>query len=615
MTDIILGLFLIAACAACCWYWVRIERAHRLEAEDNSASAEPVADLESKKALVAAAMQDINVQGAWDGDKDEATMHFDYQGGHFYLELASGNPDARLVFPFFYSLSIKDVSALRTFINRINQSFTLARLVYSCNSQTAQADLHIISGFLVTERLAGAAVASCLNEMFACRNQVYGDIEEVKRWNRKADYEDVEESVVISDYEANLMAESELQLAQWPAAKHYGGDDRPRLGRVLGSVLDFDASSIQSMTVMRGDGTTAVVATTPAADSGSTDAEDAAKAASQAIADFDLTTAMVADGRFMGGNAMIAVTYLANPKDKKPRLLTLSLSPDRATDEALYMRATLTMEAPAVLPTFTLGSNETRATARTFCIACDLVPEAHIAAKFSYLWKEAMADDCDDSKLSDDDRRFLNMLRQSCDRSNAYDVYRGMQLFLQKRYAEALPRLRSAYDVVKMHVRPSDKVEAWNMLDLCYSIGVAYYVLGRYAQAAYYLGLTVGLRNITYLKAYVNAIIMERDVRADAFVSSELKQVGDELEQERASDDDDDDSGYSDRAIQLSGYMAFLQCRKALLLASADRFDEAEELLHQVVNSPDNKQAVDTLAMVRRMREARDRRRGDDKQA
>ena len=615
MTDIILGLILIAACAACCWYWVRMERARRLEAEGISASADPATDLDSKKTLVEEALREINVHGVWEDDKSEPTMHFDYQGGHFYLELAANNPDARLVFPFFYSLSIKDVGALRTFINRINQSFTLARLVYSCNSQTAQADLHIISGIIVTERLAGATVASCLNEMFACRNQVYGDIEEVKRWNRKADYEDVEESVVISDYEANLMAESELQLAQWPAAKHYGGDDRPLLGRVLGDVLGFDAATAQSMTVMRGDGTTAVTGSAGCCGGAASGSGGAASETARAIAGFDLASAMVSDGRFMGGNAMITVTYLPNPKDRKPRLLTLSLSPDRATDETLYMRATLTVEAAAVLPAYTLGSSEVRATARTFTIACDLVPEARITAKFDYLWKEAMADDGDDSKLGDDDRRFIRMLRQSCDRSNAYDVYRGMQLFLQKRYAEALPRLMSAYEVAKMHVRPTDNVEAWNMLELCYSIGVAYYTLGRYAQAAYYLGLTVGMRNITYLKAYVNAIIMERDVRAEPFVNAELKQTADELEQETATDGDDEDPGYSDRAVQLAGYLDFLRCSKALLLASSDRFDEAEELLHQLVKTAGNKQAVDTLALVRRMREARDRRRDGGKEA
>ena len=277
--------------------------------------------------------------------------------------------------------------------------------------------------------------------------------------------------------------------------------------------------------------------------------------------------------------------------------------PGRATSELLYIRVSAMVTPANVMPYNTLGNIDVQPKARSFTIAYDLVDEPQMLSKFNYLWKEAMADDDVDPDVADDDSlSFVYMLRKCRDKGNGYDTYRGVQLFLQKRYAEALPRLKSAYEYAKAVVKPTDSVNVLNMLDLCYYIGTSYYALQRYDLATYYLGLTVGTRNFTYIETYVNALIMGRDVRAMAFVSSQIKDVDDELAQEMSPDDDEDEPVFSEKGKTLEAYRYFLQCSKAHLLALNDMFDDAEELLRMLVKRPDNKLAVATLAHVRKMR-------------
>ena len=101
-----------------------------------------------KMTVISNALAEINVNGKWEvtKEKEEATMSFQYQGGYFSIEISKRGNTARIVYPFFYGKSIVDILSLRTFINKINQSCGLAEVVYSCDTDKAEADLHIIVG-------------------------------------------------------------------------------------------------------------------------------------------------------------------------------------------------------------------------------------------------------------------------------------------------------------------------------------------------------------------------------------------------------------------------------------------------------------------------------------
>ena len=562
----------------------------RRNAAEGKDAGTPLSDLENKKAVIECALTDLNVSGKWNLDGKEATMGVVYQGGHFFVETAADNFTARIVYPHFYSICIKEAAAMRTFINRVNQCSAIARLVYSSNAETAQVDFHLVVGFVVTEAFDSKTLELYLSEIFMLRNVVLGDIEEVRRCNRKCGFEDVEEAIVISEYQKHLLAEGEMQLQDMPRPYHYSDIYRPLLGNIVCDVMGIDLQNAEKLVVMRGDNSVEEI----------TVSDEASHAE---VFCYDLTSALVADGRFMGGSAQLSVTFTAPPDKSQQRQVVVSLLPGHATNEVLYIRVTATVTPENVMPYNTLGNYETQPLARSFIIAYDLVDETRIEAKFNYLWKEATADTTAEPDVADDDSlSFVYMLRKCRDKGNGYDVYRGVQLFLQKRYAEALPRLKSAYEYVKAVVKPTDSVNVLNMLDLCYYIGTSYYALQRYDLATYYLGLTVGTRNFTYIETYVNALIMGRDVRAMAFVSSQIKDVDDELAQEMSPDDDEDEPVFSEKGKILEAYRYFLQCSKAHLLALNDMFDDAEELLRMLVKRPDNKLAVATLAHVRKMR-------------
>ena len=93
----------------------------RRNAAEGKDAGTPLSDLENKKAVIECALTDLNVSGKWNLDGKEATMGVVYQGGHFFVETAADNFTARIVYPHFYSICIKEAAAMRTFINRVNQ--------------------------------------------------------------------------------------------------------------------------------------------------------------------------------------------------------------------------------------------------------------------------------------------------------------------------------------------------------------------------------------------------------------------------------------------------------------------------------------------------------------
>ena len=179
--------------------------------------------LQDKMAVISNALAEINVNGKWEvtKEKEEATMSFQYQGGYFSIEISKQGNTARIVYPFFYGKSIVDILSLRTFINKINQSCGLAEVVYSCDTNKAEADLHIIVGLAITSALNGDVLMLYLNDIFSCRNMVMSEVEEVCRYNRKGHYTDFEESFVKESYENKLLSEGEIKTQDAPKQAHY----------------------------------------------------------------------------------------------------------------------------------------------------------------------------------------------------------------------------------------------------------------------------------------------------------------------------------------------------------------------------------------------------------
>lgn len=561
----------------------------RREKRGASADGTFIDTLDGKKQQLSAALAQLNVvDGTWRDDNDnnrhKAAMQFTFQGGNFNLEIDSQRNTAGIIFPYFYSHTITDIMSLRTFLNKVNQSCALAHVIYSCDTERAEADLHIVASLVITTSLNGKVMLQYLDDIFMCRNIVLGEVEEARRYNRKVGLDDMEQSYVKYEYENHLLFEGALQLQEKPHGAHYNEQSRPLLGDMLREALDLVPPLPTGLTVTRGDSTVETVA------------------ADKALG-YDLSQAVIRDRRFMGGTATLLFTYKEKESDKRARTVTVTLQPRQSSDETLGMRAVMTLAPCSVQPIYPANSDETLPHSIAFNMGYDLVDEPQIKAKFRYLWKEVAAIKKEGGAYPDD--YYMGLIYDSFCQDEAFFHYRGAQLFFAQRYAEALPWLRNAREMLRRLPKEELVNNAYNYIDLCYLIGGCYYVLRQFDRACYYLGLTAYARKTHYTLDFVNALIMADDPRAMSMIDNYIGEMESVLAQHDDDDEEDEDAEgmdgeYSYAPNKLIAQLNFMKCSKAHLLAEDDDFETAEKILRDILaKCPNDKKATDELKFLR----------------
>lgn len=102
-----------------------------------------------------------------------------------------------------------------------------------------------------------------------------------------------------------------------------------------------------------------------------------------------------------------------------------------------------------------------------------------------------------------------------------------------------------------------------------------------------------------YSKAYINCLVNSGDFRALCVLNSILNQLSDITSHLHDNDDDDDDDDSRPNMAQLNAFENFVRRRKAYLLVSLGRYDEAEHLLKLLLDDPDNSDfALNELAYI-----------------
>ena len=588
----LLGLVFIIAfagwIAGIFYYSLRNKEKMRAVKEDGKTAA----TMSERRTVIDLALAELNASGSWDihGDdtKGQSTLSFKFQGGCFYFELDAKSDTAQLVFPFFYSQGLEDIETMRTYINKVNQVMRLAQVAYTCDAEKAETDLHIKAGLVVTRGLDGETLQQYFDDIFICRNMVLGEIEEARRFSKRSGFDDMEKDYNRHEYAQRLVDEGELQLQDSPREARFSTTHRPQLGQVARELLGFGFKSLRA-TVLNADGSSLAIG------------EDL-------VDGFDLSSAIIRDGQFIGGEAMITVECRpedSNPKDE-PRMMTVTLQPRNADNETLYFRVCVTLTPRRLQPVHPFGSEETKPVARVAMLGYDLVEEPQVRAKFVYLWKEVEAMKKDGGTIDTKDTEegyYLGVIENSLNQSEGYDFYRGSQLYFKKRYAEALPWLTNALNALKEQMKQEERANAYQFVDIAYLIGSAWYVLGRYDMACYYLGLTTGAHYPEYTEAYVNALIMNSDPRALSFVENTIEDISNTLpprdlgDEDDDEDDEDDEEYRKDNAMTLN-FLNFMRRSKAHILAEHGEFDEAESILNDLAKNHYHKDVNKELEFV-----------------
>jgi len=129
-------------------------------------------------------------------------------------------------------------------------------------------------------------------------------------------------------------------------------------------------------------------------------------------------------------------------------------------------------------------------------------------------------------------------------------------------------------------------------------LGFCYNELQQYDRAYYYLTFVTGVNRTLYAEEYVNCMIYLGDYRSLMTIDGILEDLHNSIVE--------DEEGEFEQSVH--SFLQFLYRRKAYVLVELHRFDEAEEMLRQMIDDPESGDfALDELAYIQQLREKANR--------
>lgn len=530
--------------------------------------------------VVSRALRQLNCKVKWDRQKDEDVAHYTYQGGHFNLTMAKDSPYARLSFLFFFEADIADLEQVRTVCNLCNLNTDTARVVYTLDNKKAKVDLHIISVLPVAQSNMKEELERTMTDAFRWQNAFVTKYREMEAKAGNAHGLDTEKAHAQYLRDMQLIHEQEMTHQDAGPDMHEGGDTPLELRSLLATAMGLtDIIPIRLML---------------AADDQPHVVDDP-----DAILAYRVSAPLIEGGAFSHVSATGRLDFY-DPRDPvTPRHLAIDFEREESTADTLYYRVTMALVPVSLGKTVGEESEQHRKLMTSVLLGHDLTPSRERVAHFRYVWKEAMGKQQNgDAKDMTDEEKVLADLQ---DPNLAYNYYHGRSLYLRKRYYEALLPLENAFRTVTKAYDVHERHTVEMLDELAYFIGCSYMCLHQYERACYYLQMTLPTSHQSYSEAYINCLVNGGDYRAMDVLNGLLGTLQMMVDRAADTDDDDDDARQNPGREQLQGFINFVKRRKAYLLVSLKRYDEAERILKQLLDDPDNSDfALNELAYIQK---------------
>lgn len=528
--------------------------------------------------VVSRVLRQLNCKVEWDRQKDADVAHFTYQGGHFNLTMAKDSPYARLSFLFFFEADIADLEQVRTVCNLCNLNTDTARVVYTLDNKKAKVDLHIISVLPLAQSNMKEELERTMTDAFRWQNAFVTKYRELEVKNKHG--VDTEKAHAQYVRDLQLIHEQEMTHQDAGPDMHENAGDPLELRSLLATAMGLtDIIPIRLMLAV--DDQPHVV-----------DDPDA-------ILAYRVSTPLIDDGAFSHVSATGRLDFY-DPRDPvTPRHLAIDFEREESTDDTLYYRVTMALVPVSLGKTVGEDSEQHRKQMTSVLLGHDLTPSKERVAHFRYVWKEAMGKQQNgDTKDMTDEEKVLADLQSP---NLAYNYYHGRSLYLRKRYYEALLPLENAFRAVTKIYDTHDRHTIEMIDELAYFIGCSYMCLHQYERACYYLQITLPTSHQSYSEAYINCLVNGGDYRALDVLNGLLGTLQMMVDHAADMDDDDDEAQQNPGREQLLGFINFVKRRKAYLLVSLKRYDEAERILKQLLDDPDNSDfALNELAYIQK---------------
>ena len=537
-------------------------------------------DLSENRRIVSKALKALNCTGEWRKEGDAALVRYTFQSGHFGIRIIGNCPQVELSYLFFAEAEMKDINIVRHVCNHFNLNSTGPRFSYSINEETNIIDMHILTPLLLDDDRAQDILSSAMVDMFAWQNSFIRSLIDVKNDAKSSATSDLEwsEKEVARDF--FLLREQELRHqkkgAEWRQNDEEAATLRQWMDKVFG-LVDVVFSELMVVT-----DTVTVI----------NDRES--------IASYNLSDTLIANGMFVRQKAMLDLVFFLPAHPTTRRRMTFSIQQADGCENVLYYQVVATL---LPLPSGIgrpLHTREVQVQSHSVLLAYDLRSTKQLQDEFVYMWKEAKSKvaNGEENQLTEEQRLIANV--ESVDAGRF--VYRSRTLYRQKRYYEAISCLENAYHLLNSNIDQKSVEERNLFLEVCYMLGFCYNELQQYDRAHYYLTFLTGINRALYAEEYVNCMIYLGDYRSLMTIDGILEDLHNSIVE--------DEEGDVEQSVH--PFLQFLYRRKAYVLVELHRFDEAEEMLRQMIDDPESGDfALDELAYIQQLRE-KDKAGGTD---
>lgn len=537
-------------------------------------------DLSENRRIVSKALKALNCTGEWRKEGDAALVRYTFQSGHFGIRIIGNCPQVELSYLFFAEAEMKDINIVRHVCNHFNLNSTGPRFSYSINEETNIIDMHILTPLLLDDDRAKDILSSAMVDMFLWQNSFIRSLTDVKKEAKSSATSDLEwsEKEVARDF--FLLREQELRHQKKGAEWRQNDKEAATLKQWMDKVFGLVDVVFSELTVVTD--TITVI----------NDRES--------IASYNLSDTLIADGAFVRQKAMLDLVFFLPAHPITRRRMTFSIQQADGCEDVLYYQVVGTL---LPLPSGIgrpLHSKEVQVQSHSVLLAYDLRSTKQLQDEFVYMWKEAKSKvaNGEENQLTEEQRLIANV--ESVDAARF--VYRSRTLHRQKRYYEATSCLENAYRLLNSNIDKKSLEERNLFLEVCYMLGFCYNELQQYDRAYYYLTFVTGVNRTLYAEEYVNCMIYLGDYRSLMTIDGILEDLHNSIVE--------DEEGEVEQSVH--PFLQFLYRRKAYVLVELHRFDEAEEMLRQMIDDPESGDfALDELAYIQQLRE-KDKTGGTD---
>ena len=529
-------------------------------------------DLSENRRIVSKALKALNCTGEWRKEGDAALVRYTFQSGHFGIRIIGNCPQVELSYLFFAEAEMKDINIVRHVCNHFNLNSTGPRFSYSINEETNIIDMHILTPLLLDDDRAKDILSSAMVDMFLWQNSFIRSLTDVKKEAKSSATSDLEwsEKEVARDF--FLLREQELRHQKKGAEWRQNDKEAATLKQWMDKVFGLVDVVFSELTVVTD--TVTVI----------NDRES--------IASYNLSDTLIVDGAFVRQKAMLDLVFFLPAHPTTRRRMTFSIQQADGCEDVLYYQVVATL---LPLPSGTgrpLHSKEVQVQSHSVLLAYDLRSTKQLQDEFVYMWKEAKSKvaNGEENQLTEEQRLIANV--ESVDAARF--VYRSRTLHRQKRYYEATSCLENAYRLLNSNIDKKSLEERNLFLEVCYMLGFCYNELQQYDRAYYYLTFVTGVNRTLYAEEYVNCMIYLGDYRSLMTIDGILEDLHNSIVE--------DEEGEVEQSVH--PFLQFLYRRKAYVLVELHRFDEAEEMLRQMIDDPESGDfALDELAYIQQLRE------------